>query len=265
MKSILQKIVVCASCLVLTESAFGDQPPYSLNVVGYINTIMQPGVNLIADQLLGTPNNTLDTILNAGTSNGGLADNTSFTMWSSGAFLPTSFYDAIDNSWSINYTLTLGQGGYLTSSSLFTNTFVGTVGPYAIINTVKANVIPTPLPWTPNYPNGLQLISDPSPFSGTLDTEFYNVTGRNPVNGEGVAILDSHTQTYNISYYTAGSGWQNANLTGPSTAALNVGQAAWFALGANYSMTIPSPVPEPGVLALTGLGFGVLLILRRHK
>ncbi len=72
------------SCLVLAESAFG-------NIVGYYNVALQPGVNLIADQFLSSPDNSLNSIFNAGSSSGGLVDNTSFTMWSGGAFLPTSY------------------------------------------------------------------------------------------------------------------------------------------------------------------------------
>jgi PEP-CTERM motif-containing protein len=261
MKTTVGKVVACAFCLVLAESTFGQI--YSSNIVGYYNSTMQPGVNLIADQFLSSPDNTLDSILNAGTSSGGLANNTAFTMWSNGAFLPWSIYNASLNSWSINYSLNLGQSGYLNSPASFVNTFVGSVGPYF------QDGNPYNINWNPNYPNGLQLISDPIPRAGTLDTEFFNVTGRNPVNGEGVAILDPLTQTYNISYYTSGIGWQNQALTGPSTASLNVGDSAWFDLGANYNMPsplpVPVPVPEPGMLALAGLGSLALLIFRRRQ
>ena len=252
---------MCAFGLVLAESTFGQV--VSSNIVGYYNLTMQPGVNLIAEQFLSSPDNTLDSILNAGSSNGGLPNNAAFAMWSNGAFLRWSFYNASLNSWSINYSLNLGQGGYLESPSSFVNVFLGSVGPYFVDGSAY-NV-----GWTPNYPNGLQLISDPTPFSQGLDKEFFNVTGRNPVNGEGVAIWDPVTQTYNISYYTSGIGWQNQNRTGPSSATLNVGAAAWFDLGGNYDMPnpLPSPaaVPEPGILALASLGSLALLILRRHQ
>lgn len=251
MKTALQKVVVCLSCLVLAESAFG--------IVGYINLNLEPGVNLIANQLLATPDNSLDSILNAGSSGGGLADGTSFTMWSSGAFLPTSYYDAYSGSWSINYQFNLGQGGYLVSPAqvAVVNTFVGNVGPYLDINTGN-NV-----GWTPNYANGMQLISNPSPIAGPLSTEFFNVTGRAPVAGEGVATFDPLSQTYTESFFN-GSLWMDQSLLNPSTATLAVGQAAWFALGADYSMSIPSPVPEPGVWTLVGLGAGLLFLRRRQ-
>ena len=250
MKTALRKAVVGVACAILVHAtvAYG-------NIVGYINLVFQPGVNLIADQLLNTPDNSLDYILNAQNSFGGLANNTTFTMWSNGAFLPLSYYNSGSDSWSINYQLNLGQGGYLTSPILVTNTFVGAVGPY-FDGTSSNNV-----GWTPNYPNGLQLISNPTPIAGDLSFEFYNVTGRNPVAGEVVATFNSLTQTYGKSYFD-GFEWIDQSTGNPSTVTLQVGQAAWFGLGANYDINIPAPVPEPGVFALVGLGTG-LLFLRR--
>ncbi|HTY89085.1 MAG TPA: PEP-CTERM sorting domain-containing protein [Candidatus Acidoferrum sp.] len=245
MKAVLQKAAVCAACLVLSHSVF------ALNIVGYINLNLQPGVNLIADQLLQTPDNSLNTILTGS----GLADGTSFTMWSNGAFLPMSYYDSGSGTWSINYQLNLGTGGYLTSPVQTTVTFVGQVGPY--FNDFGNNI-----GWNPNYPNGPQLISNPIPIAGDLNYEFYNVTGRNPVAGEGVATWNPLTQTYTESFFN-GTQWLDQTLSQPSTATIQVGQSAWFALGANYSMTIPSPVPEPGALALVGLGAGLLLLRRK--
>jgi hypothetical protein len=252
MKTAFRKAVVFVACLVLTQSAFGDT--YSTNIVGYINLILRPGVNLIADQLLNTPDNSLNSILNVQSSSGGLANNTTFTLWNNGAFLPLSVYNSSSDTWSINYQLTLGQGGYLTSPTQVTNTFVGSVGPYFGGGSNNVN-------WTPNYPNGLELVSNPIPIPGNLDFEFANVIGRAPVAGEVVATFDSLTQTYRKSYYD-GAQWIDQSSGNPSTAMLQVGQAAWFGLGANYDINIPT-VPEPGVLALVGLGAGILF--RRRK
>lgn len=249
------KVVMCVSCLALAEPAFGDT--YSINIVGYINLILHPGVNLIANQLLNTPNNSLNSTLNASTSFGALANNTTFTMWNNGAFLPASVYNSFSDTWSINYQLNLGQGGYLTSPTQVTNTFVGNVGPYIDINTGN-NV-----GWNPNYANGLQLVSNPSPVSGDLGFEFANTIGRAPVAGEGIAILNSLTQTYDENFFD-GTQWIDQATGNPSTATLQVGQAAWYALGANYSMNLP-PIPEPGTLALVGLGAGLLFLRCRQS
>jgi hypothetical protein len=248
MRTTLPKVVFGAACLVLAESAFGDT--YSQNIVGYINLVLRPGVNLIADQFLSAPDNSLDSILNGASSFGGLANNTTFTMWNNGAYLPLSVYSSSSDSWSINYQLNLGQGGYLTSPTLVTNTFVGQVGPYFDGSANNIN-------WNPNYANGLQLISNPIPIAGNLDYEFFNVTGRAPVAGEVVAVLNPFTQTYTKSYFD-GFQWVDQISGNPSTVVLQVAQSAWFGLGANYDIDIPSPVPEPGALALVGLGAAML-------
>lgn len=248
-------MVLCAFCLVLAGPAFGDT--FSQNIVGYANLVFQPGVNLIADQFLSTPDNSLDSILNASSSGGGLANNTEFTMWNGSAFLPLSVYNSSSDSWSHNYQLNLGQGGYLISPTLVTNTFDGTVGPY--FDGSSSNNVG----WNPNYPNGLQLVSNPTPIAGDLNFEFSNVIGRAPVAGEGIAVLNPLTQTYDENFFN-GTQWIDQSTGNPSTAMLQVGQAAWFALGANYSMTIPSPVPEPGVWALVGMGVGLLFLRRRQ-
>ena len=250
MKAILRLAVVCSSYLILAQSAFG-------NIVGYYQTILHPGVNLIANQFLTTPDSSLDTLFNTASTFDNLADNTAFTMWNNGAFLPTSYYDAGSDSWSINYNLSLGQGACLIALNQFTNTFVGSVGPYYDENSGN-NV-----GWTPNYPSGMQLISNPTPIAGDLTYQFINTTGRNPVAGEGVAVLDPITQTYIESFFD-GTSWRNQDLSGPSTVTIHVGEAAWYALGVDYSMAIPNPVPEPGTLTLVGLGAG-LLVLRRRR
>lgn len=253
----LQRTVACAFCLVLAESAF-SATGYSLNVVGYYNRAMTPGVNLIANQLNASPDNSLNTIL-AGSV---VPDGSTFTMWNGSSFDPLSVYNTSTHTWSINYNLGLGDGGYFTTPSVFTNTFVGNVGPYLDIGLTNGG---NNINWNPGYANGLHLISNPSPVSGDLNFTFLNVVGRAPVAGEGVAILtDGLTLSYTKYFYDGGGTWvdESLNSVNPSSV-VPVGSSAWFALGVNYSMTIPSAVPEPGVFAL--IGMGAVLLLRRNR
>ena len=210
----------------------------SINVVGYYNLTIHPGQNLIASQLLQT-NNTLDYILS-----GGVPAGSTLAKWDSGAnqFLPVSTFDGAN--WSVNYSLTLGEGALLTSASRWTNLFVGEVGHYVPIG--GTNI------WQPNYGNGLHLLSDPIPRSGPMDVMFPNVTGRAPQEGESVQLLDAATQTYITTTFHTDTGWDNGNPT------LGVGQAAWFNLG-------PSVVPEPGALTLMGLGAGALVMFGQRR
>ena len=198
-------------------------------VVGYVNRAIVPGNNLVANQLIANTNNTINNVLL------GVADGATFTKWDpvANAFLPNSVFNLGTHTWSINYTLNLGEGGLVNSPSLTTNTFVGGVANYTNI----VNLGPGGGIWAPNYADGLYLISCPVPIAGPISTMFANVIGRTPEAGEWVKILDGNTQTY-ITATFDGSGWDNDPL-------LPVAHAAWFNLG--------PVVPEPSSLALIGV------------
>src|SRR5262252_8924377 len=97
----------------------------SLNIVGYYNEILQPGDNLIANQLLQQGiDNTLNNCLV-----GGVLAGSTFTLWDpvNNQLLPPSMFNG--HTWSINYNWNPidGMGGVIHSPSLATNTFVGEV------------------------------------------------------------------------------------------------------------------------------------------
>jgi hypothetical protein len=232
------------TCLVLLSflvapAAFG-QPVYSLNVVGYYNATLYVGDNLIANQL-GTGNDTLNNVLTSG-----VADGSTLTKWDplGNAFLPASVFDGATKNWSINYSLTYGEGALLHSPGpdATVNTFVGEVFPGFNVDTGVLN-------WHPNYAAGLYLISSPVPMALPMSQMFAAVTGRNPLDGEWVRLLDPATQIYTTTAFDALAGtWDNGNPV------LGVGAAAWFNL-----------VPEPSTFALLGLGAAALVISRRRK
>ncbi len=134
---------------------------YSSNIVGYINLTLYAGDNYIANQLDNGSGNTLDTIFQAGV----VPEATTFTEWNptTQQYLPTSTYDTATG-WSINYTLTYGQGGLLDSPIIFTNSFVGSVWPGYGIN---GPLIPPLVTGT-----GSLLLSCVVPFT---DATFYDV------------------------------------------------------------------------------------------
>jgi hypothetical protein len=218
----------------------------SSNIVGYINLSLLPGDNLIGNQLLEHPSSglgydlSLNNILSFGVANG-----STFTKWDplANEFLPVSIYNALSQSWSINYTLGPGEGALLHSPTLATNTFVGDVNSIFDVNTGILN-------WHPGYANAVYLLSCPVPLSNAT---FQQVVGRDPLNGEWVRTLNPVTQLYSITTYHTGIGWDNG---APSLA---VGQAAWFDLG-----PVAFAVPEPGLCALGLLGT-VLLLARKNQ
>ncbi len=214
---------------------------YSHNIVGYINRAILPGNNLIANQLDANPNNSINTILL------GVADGATFTKWDAAAnlFLPLSTFSASSQTWSINYTLNLGEGALVHAPYLTTNTFVGGVVPYTnIVSDLGGGV------WAPNYADGLHLIACPMPVGGPVSLMFERVVGRAAESGEWVQVLDENTQTY-ITATFDGLEWDN-------DLQLTVARAAWFNLG-------PVNVPEPASMALVGLAAGALVAARHRR
>lgn len=222
-------------------SAHAQSNIYSINIVGYVNRPILPGNNLVANQLFGNIDNTINNVLL------GVADGATFTKWdaTANAFLPTSVFNLGSQTWSINYTLNLGEGALVNSPSLTTNTFVGGV---AIYTNIVSDLGPGQL-WSPNYADGLHLIACPMPLSGPLSTMFAKVVGRSAESGEWVKVLDETTQTY-ITATFDGFGWDND----PN---LPVAHAAWFNLG-------PVNVPEPSSMALLGMAF-IGIVARRRR
>jgi len=240
MKTILSRLAILV-CLAVATSASA--------VVGYYNLPIYPGANLIANKLI-SGNDTLDGVLSSTL----VPDGSIFTMWDPVAnqFMPLSTYSSLSHTWSINYSFSYSQGGLFYSPSPWTNTFVGQVAPYLPPDIGTST-------WQPNYPNSLRLISAADPLSGPIDTMFTNVTGRLPLDGEKVEILNPATQTSTITTFQTGSGWDNGD---PS---LGVGESAWFNLG---PVDVPFPtfvVPEPSTFALAGLGATALLVSVRRK
>ncbi len=229
-------------CGGMTLSSFSQSNVYSMNIVGYINRTLFPGNNLIANQLDFSSGNSINNVLL------GVADGATFTKWDASAntFLPLSVFSLSSQTWSINYSLNLGEGALLHSPSFTTNTFVGSVANYTNV----LDLGPGGQAWSPNYADGLHLIACPSPIGGPISTMFDKVTGRPAQAGESVSLLDEASQTY-ITATFDGAGWDND----PN---LNVAHAAWFNLG-------PVNVPEPSSVALAGLAFSALLTVRRRR
>jgi len=213
------------------------QPVYSQNIVGYDTLALFLGDNLIANQF-DFSNDTLNAIFQPG-----LPEGATFTEWdpASQQYLPASSYD-ISNGWSINYTLSYGEGGLLNTPANFTNVFVGSVwsgldplGPF--IPPVVTNA-------------GTLLLSCLIPITNAT---FYDVVGRDPQSGESVTILDALSQVSTTTTFDNGT-WSNGDPL------LNTGQAAFFNLNSD-----PDPAPEPAIGALVGVGLLCLATIRKTR
>lgn len=225
--SLLLALVLSSTLCFPTEAQV-----YSRNIVGYINKVLYAGDNLIANQLANS-NNTLNVIFNAG-----VPDGTTFTMWDAAAasYLPSSSYDT-SSGWSINYELDYGQGGLFHTTSTFTNLFSGVVWPDFDQNNIVSPLVAS---------DGLQLLSCFIPIGGAT---FYQIVGRNPLDGESVRTLDALAQIYSTTTFRNGS-WDNG------APALGLGDAAFFNLSA---------VPEPAPLYLASIVVWAVLHGRRRS
>ncbi len=202
------------------------------NIVGYYTKVIYAGDNLIANQL-SFSNNLLSEILRD------VPEGSTFTKWDpvNLEFLPRSVYTA-SGGWSMDYSLTYGEGGLLYTPVTFTNLFVGDVWPGFE-------------PGEPFVPpliasNGYFLLSCVVPIP---DATFSQVVGREPQEAEYVARFNPVTQTYFTTRFRNGA-WDN----GPPL--LQVGEAAFFNLG-------PVVVPEPMGLSVGGIGLVFLCRLAR--
>lgn len=228
-----------ASLMGLTATA-GAQV-YGQNIVGYINQPIYAGDNLIANQL-GNGDNSLDTIFSQN-----IPEGATFTKWNANLvqYMPLSTYDTVTG-WSINYNLTYGEGGLFNTPSGFINTFAGAV--WSGFDGIS--------PFTPPVvaDTGVLLLSCVVPIG---NASFYDVVGRDPVNGEYVKTLNPLTQGESTTTFNDGT-WDNGDPT------LAVGQAAFFGLGSQPGLTVTF-VPEPSTYGLLGTGLVALAALRNKR
>jgi len=122
------KVLLLAAAALSAGALAASAQVYSQNVVGYVNTAFKTGANLVCNPLLNTTND-LNTIIPSG------VDGAYITLFNpaTGDFDPTSptFYANNGVSgpgvWDPNITILPGQGFFVTTSSPWTNTFVGDV------------------------------------------------------------------------------------------------------------------------------------------
>jgi hypothetical protein len=182
-------------------SASAQSNVYSVNIVGYVNTVIKGGsaYTLVANPLEG-PTNDVNTLM---------------------AVLPNKSQVLVYDTTSSGYiTATKGSGVWNTNLALPVGTgfFVRNAGP-DLTNTFVGNVVGVPGTNTTALPAGYILVGSKTPIGGTL-----NDTGNNTLNLGGVLPNKSQVLTYDNSgsgsYITAtkGSGVWNTNLQ------LNVGQ-----------------------------------------
>ena len=247
------QIVFASLVLVLAPIQLHAQnPPYSANIVGYVNTPFLPGATFFANPLEYTNNHLSFLIPTA-------PEGASLQLWN-----PTlqQYNPAITFSggeWSANPLLPPGLGALMLTPTVFTNTFVGTVldangGIY------DGNTLHLPSPFA--GPNGLYLVSSIFPAAGTnfFGFNFFDVMfGRGPNENEAFYRWNG-SEFIGTTFY--GGVWDNGNPF------LNVGESGFFDIGGT-GMLPPVPdltlVPEPGTSAFLALAVFLFGIAKRSR
>jgi len=227
------KWILLAATLCCFELSLKAQV-FSQNIVGYYLLPIYAGDNYVANQFTNT-DVSLNYIFTNGTPQG-----SSLIKWdiASGQYLPVSTYDT-NSGWSINYTLSLGEGAIFHSPTLFTNVFSGTVWPGLDLFG----------PFVPPVVQNGGLLSCVVPFTNAT---FFDVIGRDPLTGESVTLLDALTQSSTTTTFD-GESWNNGDPL------LGIGQSAF------YNLNSPDPVPEPNPCALLGVGTVLFAALRKRR
>lgn len=112
-KTLLLTAALCAAGIATSLA----QTVYSVNAVGYVNLTIPVGYSMIANPLNAATNSLSSLISNP-------PNFSQFLRWNGTGFDVATFaFGAWDN----DYTVVPGQGGFLNTDTLFTNTFVGEV------------------------------------------------------------------------------------------------------------------------------------------
>jgi hypothetical protein len=177
------------------------QSVYSLNAVGYVNTVIPKGFSIIANPLNASTNKLSSLIT-------GAPDGTVVYTYANSAFQTIANYSPDDNGnlyWDNDPTIVPGDGFYIYNpSDEFTNTFVGEVETGALSNPITV---------------GFNIKASIVPQAGQLDTDL----GYTPSDGDVVYLL--RKGVFSICNYAPDD---NGNLYWDNIPNVNVGEGFWL-------------------------------------
>lgn len=190
---------------------------YSLNIVGYVNTVLKGGgaFTLVANPLDDGNGNQLTNLVAA------LPNKSTVQVWNGTGYTPAS--KALGN-WSTNFSIPPGTGFFVKNANAtdITNTFVGNVVASPATNSFSAGVY--------------ALVGSPLPIGGSLNDTNFNL-GQTLPNKSTIQIWDNSGAGAFVPSSKALNAW-SANLT------INVGQGAFVksASTTNWVQVLP-PAP----------------------
>jgi len=143
------KALICAAVLAASlASSMAQSNVYSLNVVGYYNVTVAPGLKVMVANQLNTTNNMLSALIPNGPPDA--------QVFKFNGIFTTFTYDDVDLAWEPDASLNPGEGCFYVSPLATTLTFVGEV--------LQGNL-------TVNLPIATKvLVSSKVPQAGTVET-----------------------------------------------------------------------------------------------
>jgi hypothetical protein len=199
-------LLLTAALGIASAASSMAQAVYSVNIVGYVNLTLRPGFNLVANQLVASPNNQLDTVLPAAALESQVlkfANNNYSSDISDG----TSWLDAGTGNPSTT-TVSPGEGFFFFNpgNAAVTSTLVGEVR--------TGNGLTVPLP--PGFSLDSSIV--PQDISLTAANGFPQVLEMQYL------TFNATTQNYNTALINDGTGWLDSLTGDPANATPTVGQ-----------------------------------------
>jgi hypothetical protein len=218
----MKKTLLIAAAALVAGVVSSQAQVYSANIVGYVNQVLPKALALVSNPL-DNGTNTANTLL------GALPAKSTLQIWNGAGF---SLYTQTANGWTNtstlqgNPSLPVGTGYFVSSSSPYTNTYVGNVVP-APGGNIATNALP----------KALALVGSILPVSGFVDD-----TGTNTLN-LGALPAKSTMQLWNGAGFTlftkSGSIWTNTTLL-TGNPAYTVGQGVFISSSSatNWTQTL---------------------------
>ena len=194
------------------------QAVYSVNAVGYVNTTLQPGFNLISNPLTAANNSVASLFADVKIDGAQIFkfDNTT-KSYAAGTFT----YDELAGAWlgaggadPTKVNVLPGEGVFVRVPSAVTVTFIGDVSQGTGANALKTDI-----------KAGLNVLSSQVPQAGAADADLKLPA---PTDGDQLYRYDSAAQTYNVATYDELS-------------------TAWLVAGSNANLGLADPKMKLGV------------------
>ena len=192
-KTLLLTAVLSAAGI---ASSLAQGTVYSVNAVGYVNLVVPVGLSMVANPLDAGSNNTLGSLFP------NVPNFSNFYKFTGTSFdIATFAFGAWDKP---NITLNPGEGGFIGTTTLFTNTFVGEV---------KQGNLSTPLP------AGLSIVASQVPQQGKVSTDlsFPLIPG--------TQIYQFNGTSYKSFLYDDIDGWTSSGT--PSEPSVAIAESFW--------------------------------------